>query len=43
MQEKIKPVLLLNKIDRIIDHDGEDIYRMFVESIDKVNAITSAF
>lgn len=43
MQEKIKPVLLLNKIDRIIEYDGEDIYRMFVIAIDKVNIILSSF
>lgn len=43
MQEKIKPVLLLNKIDRIVDFDGEDIYKFFIVAIDKVNAITSGF
>ncbi len=46
MQERIKPVLIINKVDRAIvelKHSGEDIYQNFVKVIDVVNSITSSY
>lgn len=46
MMEKIKPVLLVNKVDRQITelkHDGETMYQNFVKIIDMVNVIISTY
>lgn len=46
MQERIKPVLMINKVDRAILellHDGEQIYQNFVKVIDMVNVIVSTY
>jgi len=46
MQEKIKPVLFVNKIDRSILElklDGEAMYQNFVRCIDMVNVIISTY
>ncbi|CAD8076029.1 unnamed protein product [Paramecium primaurelia] len=46
MQEKIKPVVMINKIDRAIlelKHDGETMYQNFVKVIDNVNVIISTY
>jgi elongation factor 2 len=46
MGELIKPVLMINKIDRAIfelKEDGESIYQMFVRCIDNVNAIVANY
>lgn len=46
MQERIKPVLIINKVDRAILElklSGEDIYQGFVKVIDVVNSITSSY
>jgi len=46
MQERIKPVLIINKVDRAIvelKHSGEEIYQNFVKVIDVVNSITSSY
>jgi elongation factor 2 len=46
MAEKIRPVLIINKIDRNIlelQEDGEAIYQSFVKTIDNVNVITSNY
>ncbi len=46
MQERIKPVLIINKVDRaIIDlkHSGEEIYQTFNKVIDLVNSITTSY
>lgn len=40
MQEKIKPVLMINKVDRAIlelKMEGEEIYQQFAKVIDNVN------
>jgi len=45
-QEKIRPVLMVNKIDRAIlelKHDGETMYQNFVRVIDMVNVILSTY
>lgn len=45
-QEKIKPILFVNKIDRAILellHDGETMYQNFVRVIDMVNVIISTY
>lgn len=44
--ERIKSVLIVNKVDRCIfelKHDGESIYQSFVSVIDKVNVIQSTY
>jgi elongation factor 2 len=46
MQERIKPVLFVNKVDRNILElkvDGETMYRNFVRVIDNVNGIISTY
>lgn len=46
MAEKIKPVLVVNKIDRAIlelKHDGEAMYQNFVKVIDQVNVIIDTY
>jgi elongation factor 2 len=46
MQEKIKPVLFINKVDRNIlelEVDGESMYNSFVKTIDNVNVIISTY
>jgi elongation factor 2 len=45
-QEKIKPVVMVNKIDRAIlelKHDGEQMYQNFVRVVDMVNVIISTY
>jgi elongation factor 2 len=45
-QEKIKPVVFVNKIDRAIlelKHDGETMYQNFIRVIDMVNVIISTY
>ena len=40
MQEKIRPVLMVNKVDRAIlelKMEGEEIYQQFLKVIDNVN------
>lgn len=44
--EKIRPVLMINKVDRAIletQKDGETMYQSFVEIIDKVNVTISTY
>ena len=46
MQEKIKPVLMVNKIDRQIHElklDGEEMYQSFTKVVDMVNVIVSNY
>lgn len=46
MQERIKPVLMINKVDRAIielKQDGEQIYQNFVRVIDMVNVVVSTY
>ena len=46
MQEKIRPVLMVNKVDRAIlelQLDPESIYKNFVRVIDRVNVVVSNF
>ncbi|CAD8087135.1 unnamed protein product [Paramecium primaurelia] len=46
MQEKIKPVVMVNKIDRAIlelKHDGETMYQNFVKVVDMVNVIINTY
>ena len=46
MQERIKPVLIINKVDRAIielQQDGETIYQNFCRVIDMVNVVTSTY
>lgn len=46
MQEKIKPVLFINKVDRNIlelEVDGESMYISFTKTIDNVNVIVSTY
>lgn len=46
MQERIKPILIINKVDRAIlelKQSGEDIYQGFTKVIDVVNSITSSY
>lgn len=46
MQEKIKPVLFINKVDRNIlelEVDGESMYSSFSKTIDNVNVIISTY
>jgi elongation factor 2 len=46
MQEKIKPVLVVNKIDRAIlelQLDGESMYQNFIKVIDQVNVIIDTY
>ncbi|CAK73937.1 unnamed protein product (macronuclear) [Paramecium tetraurelia] len=46
MQEKIKPVVMVNKIDRAIlelKHDGETMYQNFVRVVDMVNVIINTY
>lgn len=46
MGEKIKPVLMVNKIDRSILElklDGEQMYQNFVRVVDMVNVIISTY
>mgnify|MGYP001020615452 CR=1 FL=1 len=46
MMDMVSPVLMLNKIDRLIFElqlETEDMYQMFVKHIDSVNAIVSAY
>lgn len=46
MQERIKPVLIINKVDRAIielKHSGEEIYHNFVKVIDVVNSIMASY
>ncbi len=33
MQERVRPVLMINKIDRMINMDPEQVYQKFVEVI----------
>jgi translation elongation factor EF-G len=46
MQEKIKPVLMINKVDRAIlelKMEGEEIYQQFLRVIDNVNVTISTY
>lgn len=46
MQEKIRPVLMVNKVDRGILElmlDGENLYKNFVRVIEKVNSVIGNF
>ena len=46
MQEKIRPVLMVNKVDRAIlelQLDAENIYKNFVRVIERVNVVVSNF
>ena len=46
MQERIKPVLIINKVDRAIielRQSGEEIYQNFCRVIDMVNVVTSTY
>lgn len=46
MQEKIKPVLFINKVDRNIlelEVDGETMYKTFSRTIDNINVIVSTY
>ena len=46
MQERIKPVLFVNKVDRNIlelQVDGETMYKNFIRVIDNVNGIVSTY
>lgn len=46
MQERIKPVLIINKVDRVILElmlNGEEIYQNFCRVIDNVNVVTSTY
>jgi elongation factor 2 len=46
MQEKIRPVLMVNKVDRAIlelQLDAESIYKNFVRVIERVNVVVSNF
>ena len=46
MQEKIKPVLMVNKVDRAIlelELDGEIIYKNFLRVIDNVNVVIETY
>lgn len=46
MQERIKPVLMINKVDRAIYElklSGEEIYQQFQKVIDKVNVVMSNY
>jgi len=46
MQEKIMPVLMVNKVDRAVLElklDGENMYKNFVRVIDRVNVIVDTY
>lgn len=46
MQEKIKPIVIVNKVDRHLlelKYDGETMYQNFVRVIDMVNVIVSTY
>lgn len=46
MQEKVRPVLIVNKVDRLIlelKSDPESIYQNFVKVIDQVNVVISNY
>ncbi len=46
MQEKIRPVLMINKVDRVIHElqlSPEEIYQKFVKVIDQVNVVISTY
>lgn len=46
MTEKIKPILMINKVDRALFElqlDGEAIYQKFVKAVDLVNVIISNY
>jgi len=46
MQERIRPILIINKVDRAIielKNSGEEIYQNFNKVIDVVNSIVSSY
>lgn len=43
MQERIRPVLMINKVDRMLDMDPEDVYHQFCKVIERVNEIISMY
>jgi len=46
LQERVRPVLMVNKVDRGIlelQMDGEDMYNQFRKSVEDVNVITSMY
>ena len=46
MQEKIRPVLMVNKVDRAIlelELDGEQMYKNFLRVIDNVNVVVETY
>jgi len=46
IQEKIRPILMINKVDRAIHElqlDPEEIYQRFVKVIDAVNVVISSY
>lgn len=46
MQEKIRPVLMVNKVDRAIlelELDGEQMYKNFLRVIDNVNVVVNTY
>jgi translation elongation factor EF-G len=46
MTEKIRPVLMVNKIDRQVlelQNDAESMYQNFIRVVDMVNVIVSSY
>jgi elongation factor 2 len=43
MQERIRPVLMINKIDKMLEMDPEEVYQKFYQVIKGVNDIISAY
>jgi len=46
MTEKIRPVLMVNKIDRQVlelQNDAESMYQNFIRVVDMVNVIISSY
>jgi elongation factor 2 len=43
MQERIRPILMLNKIDRLLDTDPEEVYHQFCKVIEEVNSIIELY
>lgn len=43
MQERIKPILMINKIDRMLDMDPEEVYQKFCQVIERVNSIIGMY
>ena len=46
IQEKIKPILMINKIDKSIEGQmlrGEELYQQFLKVIEKANALLATY